>query len=408
MFDASSLTLISQPPDASIPYLSFMIQQWLNWRTVLGLIAIVIVTGTIFYSRYLSGKLAAEERQKVEQWVEAQKTILRSNDTASLILASEISRTNDEIPIIETDEKDRITGSYRNLDSARVAADPKYLQQQLQKFRNMHEPLILVLSEQPYLANKYYYGESRLQKELRYYPLIQLLIVSLFIFITIVSLRSNYRSTQNQLWAGMAKETAHQLGTPVSSLEGWLEVLRDVPGAEKLLPELEKDVQRLQLVTDRFGKIGSKPKLEQTNIVQQAENMVQYIRKRAGSKVVFHLEVKGQQPLLANVSPPLFDWVIENLLKNALDAMDEKGRIDILIAEQSNDIVIDVTDTGKGISKANLRKVFNPGFTTKKRGWGLGLTLTKRIIEQYHKGQIFVRWSEAGKGTTFRIILPRN
>ncbi|HEX6916174.1 MAG TPA: HAMP domain-containing sensor histidine kinase [Chitinophagaceae bacterium] len=385
-----------------------MFRQWLNWKTALALVAIVIVTGTIFYSRYLSRKLANEERQKVEQWVEAQRTILFSSDSASLTLASEISRMNDDIPIIETDENNRVTGNYRNLDSTRVATDSGYIRQQLRVFKSLHPPLILTISEKPYIANHYYYGESQLQKEVRYYPMIQLLIVGLFIIITLVALRSSYRSTQNQLWAGMAKETAHQLGTPVSSLEGWIEVLRDIPGNEKLIPELEKDVHRLQLVTDRFGKIGSKPKLEQTDLVRQVENMITYIRKRAGSRVAINLEVKGSQPVTGFVSPPLFDWVIENLLKNALDAMDDKGKIDITIINQAAQVLIDVADNGKGISKAHITKVFNPGFTTKKRGWGLGLTLTKRIIEQYHKGQIYVKSSEPGKGTTFRIVLRKD
>lgn len=383
-----------------------MLQQWFNWRTALAFVAIVIVTGTIFYSQYLSRKIAAEERQKVEQWVEAQKTILQSSDSASLTLASEISRTNDDIPIIETDEKDRVTGNYRNLDSNRIAADPNYLKKKLAEFKSENIPLEILISSKPYMVNRYYYGESQLQKEVRYYPLIQLFIVALFILITLIALRTNYRSTQNQVWAGLAKETAHQLGTPVSSLEGWIEVLRDIPAAEKLVPEIEKDVQRLQLVTDRFGKIGSTPKLEETDLVEKVEYMVSYIKKRAGSKVVFKLDIKDQ-PVIALVSPPLFDWVIENLLKNALDAMDGKGEINVAIIDQTTQIIIDVTDNGKGISKANIRKVFNPGFTTKKRGWGLGLTLTKRIVEQYHKGQIFVKWSELGKGTTFRIILSK-
>ncbi len=383
-----------------------MLQQWFNWRTALAFVAIVIVTGTVFYSQYLSRKIAAEERQKVEQWVEAQKTILQSSDSASLTLASEISRTNDDIPIIETDEKDRVTGNYRNLDSNRIAADPNYLKKKLAEFKSENIPLEILISSKPYMVNRYYYGESQLQKEVRYYPLIQLFIVALFILITLIALRTNYRSTQNQVWAGLAKETAHQLGTPVSSLEGWIEVLRDIPAAEKLVPEIEKDVQRLQLVTDRFGKIGSTPKLEETDLVEKVEYMVSYIKKRAGSKVVFKLHTKDQ-PVIALVSPPLFDWVIENLLKNALDAMDGKGEINVAIIDQTTQIIIDVTDNGKGISKANIRKVFNPGFTTKKRGWGLGLTLTKRIVEQYHKGQIFVKWSEPGKGTTFRIILSK-
>ena len=389
-----------------MPYLSFMFRQWLNWKTALALVAIAIVIGTIFYSQYLSRKLAKEERQKVEQWIEASNSLLDPNiqDTR---LPLKIIRDNDDIPIIWTNEKDSII-DHINLDSSKLISDTNYLARQLEELRSGNQPITWIHPGDSTRINRYYYGSTVLQKEIQYYPLIQLLIVGLFIVITIITLRTNYRSTKNQLWAGMAKETAHQLGTPVSSLEGWLEVLKDLPGTEKIVPELEKDIQRLQLVSNRFGKIGSKPKLEETDIVRQVEYMIAYIKKRAGSRVAFDMEVKGDQPVLAMVSPPLFDWVIENLLKNALDAINEKGKIEVVISNQPAQVMIDVTDNGKGIAKANLRKVFNPGFTTKKRGWGLGLTLTKRIIAQYHKGQIFVKWSEPGKGTTFRIILNRD
>lgn len=381
---------------------------WLNWRTLLAFIAIIIVSGTIFYSQYLAKKIAGDERRKMEIWVEAQRTILRSSDTASLNLASEISRTNTDIPIIETDEQDNITNNYKNLDSNLVKADSNYLKKKLEEFRDEHQPIELVLSREPLIVNRYYYGQSKLQKEVRYYPIIQLVIVGLFIIITVIAQRSRYQSIQNQVWAGLAKETAHQLGTPVTSLEGWLEVLKDIPGNEKIVPEIEKDVHRLQLISDRFGKIGSTPNLEEKDIVAQIEYMIGYIKKRAGSKVAFSLTTKGEPPVTARISPPLFDWVIENILKNALDAMDGKGHIDVVIEDLTAQIVIDVTDTGKGIGKASIPKIFKPGFTTKKRGWGLGLTLTKRIVEQYHKGQIYVKWTEPGKGTTFRIVLNKD
>ena len=205
----------------------------------------------------------------------------------------------------------------------------------------------------------------------------------------------------------MAKETAHQLGTPVSSLEGWVEMLKQRAVDEKIVRELEKDVDRLRLVSDRFGKIGSKPQLEESNIVVQIGSMVEYIRKRAGEKVNFIINAHSEAEIKAKISAPLFDWVIENLLKNALDAMEGKGSITIDIRKTEEAVNIDVTDTGKGISKQNINRVFNPGFTTKKRGWGLGLSLSKRIIEQYHKGEIFVKSSEPGKGTTFRVVLTK-
>lgn len=382
-----------------------MLQQWVNWRTGLAFVAIIIVTGTVFYSQYLSKKIAVDERQKVEEWVEASNSLLNPN-TQDTRLPLKIIKDNHDIPIIWTNEKDSIIDQI-NLDSTLLKNDKSYLQKKLDELRATNKPIVWSDPTDPRKINRYYYGNTSLLQEVSYYPIIQLLLVGLFIFITIAALKSNYRSTQNQLWAGMAKETAHQLGTPVTSLEGWIEVLKDVAGAEKIVPEIEKDVQRLQLVTDRFGKIGSKPKLEERDIVLQVQNMISYIKKRAGSRVAFNLSVKNNEPIDALISPPLFDWVIENLLKNALDAIDEKGKIDVAISENATQILIDVTDNGKGISKANIKKVFNPGFTTKKRGWGLGLTLTKRIVEQYHKGQIFVKSSEAGKGTTFRIILAK-
>ena len=385
-----------------------MIKQWFNYRTLLALVAICIVVGTVFYSQYLSKKIALDERKKVEAWVEAQKTILNSSDSASLDLASFISTGNMDIPIIETDEKDAVTGNYKNLDSTLVKTNKNYLMEQLAIFKEQSQPIIIVISEKPYMANKYYYGESSLQKEVQYYPIVQLVVVALFIIIVFIAQRTNYRSTQSQLWAGMAKETAHQLGTPVSSLQGWMEILKEVEGNEKMVAEMEKDVQRLLLITDRFGKIGSQPNLEERNIVEQVTYMMDYIKKRAGGKVEFSLDTHGETNIIAMVSPPLFDWVIENLLKNALDAMEEgKGKLSVEIKDTASQVLIDITDTGKGISKANISKVFKPGFTTKKRGWGLGLTLTKRIIEQYHKGQIFISHSEIGKGTTFRIVLAK-
>src|SRR5574338_1111911 len=205
----------------------------------------------------------------------------------------------------------------------------------------------------------------------------------------------------------MAKETAHQLGTPVSSLEGWLEMLKEKPGNEKMVQELGKDISRLRLVSDRFGKIGSAPQLETTDLVQQINSMVDYIRKRATGKVNFSIDTHGEQKIPAMISAPLFDWVIENLLKNALDAMEGKGTISIDIQNSADAVTLDVTDSGKGIARKNIAKVFKTKLTTKKRGWGLGLTLSKRIIEQYHKGEIFVKNSEPGKGTTFRIVLKK-
>lgn len=379
---------------------------WLNWKLVLAIIAIGIVSATVFYSQYLGKKIALQEQKNVEVWAEAEKTLLTSADTASINLATKIAAENASIPIIETNEKDSITGVYVNLDSLEIKANPSYLKNKLQEFKQYASPIVLVISENPKIENKYYYGKSLLAKQVAYYPIVQIVIVALFVLITLLMLQSNFKSSQNQVWAGLAKETAHQLGTPVSSLEGWIEMLKETPGNEKIVPEIEKDVNRLLLITDRFGKIGSKPNLETKNVVIQIQQMVEYIKKRAGQNVQFSILVENNlSEVLCAISPPLFDWVIENLLKNALDAMEGKGTIIITIGQINTTTFIEIKDSGKGISKQNVSKVFKAGFTTKKRGWGLGLTLTKRIIEQYHKGKIVVKQSEVGKGTTFRIEL---
>ena len=382
-----------------------MFRQLLNWRTLLALIAIAIVSGTIWYSSYLADKIVKEERQKVEEWVEASNALLNPLNTDTK-LPFKIIEDNTDIPIIAADEKGRILG-YKNLDSARAETrDSSYLREMLATYRAENKPIIFYDPVDSSRVIQYFYGHSQLLDEVRYYPLVQLLIVGLFILITLLSLRSNYRSTQNQVWAGMAKETAHQLGTPVSSLEGWMEILKESHPQESFVYEMEKDVSRLRLVSDRFGKIGSTPQLETKDVVEQVQGMVDYVKKRAGGKVAFQLHTPSAS-LPLKISAPLFDWVIENLLKNGLDAMEGRGTISVDIQESEKHVTVDVTDTGKGISSTNIGRVFKPGFTTKKRGWGLGLSLSKRIIEQYHKGSLVVKHSEIGKGTTFRIVLNK-
>jgi nitrogen-specific signal transduction histidine kinase len=383
-----------------------MIQPLFNWRTGLALIAIAIVSGTIFYSQYLARKIAREERQKVEEWVEASNLLLQDTTGISDKLVTTIITKNKTIPIIVTDEQGRIL-DYVNLDSASVSDDSGFVAKQLAQFKSQNPPIEWMNPVNERERNLYYYGHTSLLNQVRYYPLVQLFIVTLFIVITLLALTTSFRSSQNQVWAGMAKETAHQLGTPLTSMQGWVEMLKENYPEEKIIQEMEKDVNRLKLVSDRFGKIGSTPHLEEHNIVAQVSSMVEYIRKRATGKVQFHLDTHNINEIIAMISPPLFDWVIENLLKNALDAMEGKGKISIHVWQQDGSTYIDVSDTGKGIAKQNISKVFKPGFTTKKRGWGLGLSLSKRIIEQYHKGELFVKASEPGKGTTFRIVLKR-
>jgi signal transduction histidine kinase len=380
-----------------------MIRSLFNWRTGLALVAILIISGTISYSQLLAKKIASEERQRVEQWAEAGGLFLNDKTGMSDRLVGSIISSNNTIPIIQTDEKGRVI-DHANLDTAEIARDKNYIAEKLEEFKAANPPIEWSDPYDSTARNLYYYGNTLLLKQVKYYPLIQLLVVALFILVTIIALKTSFKSTENQVWAGMAKETAHQLGTPLTSLQGWIEILRESGTNEKIIAEVEKDINRLKLVSDRFGKIGSTPQLEPHDVLAQVNQMVDYIRRRAPGKIEFKVTSNTRGPIIGQVSPPLFDWVIENLLKNALDAMEGKGKIEVSI-HQDKKILIDVTDNGKGIARENISKVFKPGFTTKKRGWGLGLSLCKRIIEQYHQGELYVRQSEVGKGTTFRVVI---
>ncbi|MFN8245123.1 MAG: sensor histidine kinase [Ferruginibacter sp.] len=280
-----------------------MFSQIVNWRSGLALLAIAIVTGTIFYSNFLARKIAAEEKVKIEQWLQA-VTDINTSTSGSTNLASKILIENSEgIPMITVNERDSILDHY-NLDSARIRSDKQYLKNQLEEFKKTYPPIIWKNPYNPSQNNLVYYGESVLLKQIRYFPIIQLMIVALFIIITLIAISTRNKSTQNQVWAGMAKETAHQLGTPLSSLQGWVEMLKESPGNEKIAQEMSKDVERLKLVSDRFGKIGSIPQLEETNILQQVESMVAYIRRRSPDKVNFNIMHSGDTDITAMINAP--------------------------------------------------------------------------------------------------------
>lgn len=382
-----------------------MFTDLLNWRTALAALAILIVSGTIIYSGYVSRKIQGDEKRKVELWIEARNTLAKTENNEALTISLEIIE-NTTLPIIRTNERDSII-DHINLDSARAEKDSTYLRRKIKKFKSLNAPLLwtnpLDSTQKDYL----YFGESKLFNEVKYYPIIQLLIVAMFIIVTLILLQTRNRATQNQVWAGMAKETAHQLGTPVSSLKGWIEMLKDRDAPTEITSEIEKDILRLELISDRFGKIGSTPKYEDTNIVRRIEQMMDYMKKRASGKVVFGIHAGQYDDTTAPISPQLFDWVIENLYKNALDALDGKGSIHTYVYRYDDKVIIDVADTGKGIPRNKWARIFKPGYTTKKRGWGLGLSLTRRIVESYHRGKIYVKESEPGKGTTIRVILPK-
>jgi signal transduction histidine kinase len=382
-----------------------MFFQFLNWRSLLALVAILIVSATIFYSNYLAKKIAAGEKQKIEQWVQAANEVNDPNAAQTILSSKIFTENNQDIPMIAITEKGEILGHF-NVDTSDISNTDQHLSKKLEEFKSYSNPIIWKNPLDSTQNNMVYYGESSLLKQIRYFPLIQLFVAALFIIITLITVGLRNKSTQNLLWAGMAKETAHQLGTPLSSLQGWVEMLKEEEPNKKIALEMSKDVDRLKLVSDRFGKIGSTPQLEETELVEQVKQMVAYIKRRSPDKVIFELN-QNEPEIIAMINAPLFDWVIENLLKNALDAMEGKGKITVDIKNENTQVQIDVTDTGKGISSKNVGNVFKPGFTTKKRGWGLGLSLSKRIINQYHGGELFVKQSEPGKGTTFRITLKK-
>jgi len=377
-------------------------RQYLNWKTYLALIALIIVSASLYYTNQLAGKLADEEKKKVEELAGALKTLVKSKNDQETAFASTIITQNTTIPLIVTDEKMGIIDS-KNIDTVHSINPNKVVHEKLIEFKKLHPP---IPADYGTGVNFVYYGESYLLTQLRYFPYVQLAIIMLFLAVVLIALSAANRSLQNQVWVGLSKETAHQLGTPLSSIEAWLELLREEDPNSEATIEMQKDLDRLKLVADRFSKVGSAPQLREENLVTQLQGIVEYMQKRAPKKIAINLHYTEAE-VSVNISGSLFDWVMENLIRNALDAMAGEGRIDITITNQPQQVWVDVQDNGKGIPNYAIKRVFTPGFTTKKRGWGLGLSLSRRIIEKYHHGSIFVKQSEVGKGTTFRIILRR-
>lgn len=378
------------------------LRQYFNWRTYLVITAIGIVSASLFYTSQLASKLAVEERKKVALFAEGIKTIAAAPNNEELNFVSNIITQDSSIPRIITDESGNIQ-DLKAIDTAGIKNVSDFLKQKMIEYKSLNAPIVV---HYEFGSVYIYYGESYLLSRLRYFPYAQLAIISLFLVVVIISIGTAHRSIQNQVWVGLSKETAHQLGTPISSIEGWMEIIREELPDNNYVTEMQKDVDRLKLVADRFSKVGSEPKLQIENLVPRLEEMVDYMQKRAPGKVFISFE-KTKEIVEANISGPLFDWVIENLIRNALDAMEGIGTIIIQLKERDADVIIDVTDNGKGIPKHQISKVFLPGFTTKKRGWGLGLSLSKRIINKYHHGSIFVKQSELNRGTTFRIVLDK-
>ncbi len=375
------------------------------WKLGLLIFAVLIAFSSLFITRNLVKKLEHEERKKVELWAEGMKQLASTeNLNQDISFLFMVIKNNETVPVIVVDQNDSII-AYRNLDTTKTD-NYQYLLQKLDEMKKSYPPIQINLSDN----NKQYvyYKDSILLTQLNYYPYIQLIVFFLFILIAYLAFSSLRKSEQNLVWMGMAKETAHQLGTPVSSLMAWLELLKlNPPNDAVMLSEIENDIHRLQLIADRFSKIGSVPAPQQTNILQIIEHVTDYMQKRTSSKVQFLLQFNNHQEILIPVIEPLFEWVLENLYKNAVDAMNGEGTITISVKDFMQYIYIDVKDTGKGIPKSKHKTIFKPGYTTKQRGWGIGLSLCKRIVEVYHKGKIFVKSSEINNGTTFRIVLMR-
>ncbi|MBL4716439.1 MAG: HAMP domain-containing histidine kinase [Bacteroidia bacterium] len=379
-------------------------QKKIRWKLILFVMAVIIGLSSLWYTDYIVTQISVEERAKVELWANGTKYIANNIESdGDFSFLFDIIRNNETVPAILTDQNDNII-SDRNLDSAQTNNE-EYMKEQLIIMKSQHQPIEIELYEGQ--KNYIYYKDSFLLTQLKYYPFIQLAVISLFIMVSYFAMSASRIAEQNQVWVGMAKETAHQLGTPLSSLMALLENFKSKIGTDENVEELEKDVNRLELITERFSKIGSAPNLQDENAVEVVENSIRYLKGRTSDTVKFNVISANSEPIYAKINIPLFDWVMENLCKNAIDAINGTGTININISESPKNVFIDVQDSGKGIPKIKVKTIFKPGFTTKARGWGLGLSLAKRIIENYHSGEIYVKESEINKGTTFRIELNR-
>ena len=368
-------------------------------KIVLVVAAILIAAASLLISHKLVSDLKQEERSKMDLWAKAMNFVQEADSETDLSLALAFIEGNTTIPVIVTDAQGAVM-EYRNIDED---AD---VTEYARRMRQAGDTISIDLGAGDYLL--VCYDESTLLKRLTQYPYWQLGIVMIFVVVAIFALLSSKRAEQNKVWVGLSKETAHQLGTPISSLMAWTEMLKESYPDDELIPEMEQDVRRLERIAERFSKIGSLPEPVATSMNEVLDHVIAYMDKRTSQKVA----IKGHYPshdVMVRINASLFEWVIENLCKNAVDAMEgQAGKIDLWLLEEGDTVAVEVVDTGKGIRKKNLNNVFRPGFTTKKRGWGLGLSLAKRIVEEYHRGHIFVKQSEVGKGTTFRIELRRD
>ena len=374
-------------------------------KRIVILISFSIVTLILWNTYSFFKRFKNEERLKMEIVATAMKEFATNQDLDSdVTLEDKIIKSNTSIPMILVDENGNIgVESYLNLDPAK-AEDPAYLEAQLEIMKEQNNPIEITFAKNR--KQFIYYRNSDLLNKLSYYPLTLILILALFLALIYMMFTSSKIAEQNKLWTGMAKETAHQIGTPLSSLLGWIAILKMENVNDKYVNEIEKDVHRLNTIANRFSKIGSLPALKKLDIIAVTKSAYEYLEFRSSKQIAFTFE-SSEEKLYSNLNEELYGWVIENLIKNAIDAMLGKGELAVVIIDDTKNIKINITDTGKGMAKSQFKKIFNPGFTSKKRGWGLGLSLSKRIIEDYHKGKIVVKNSEINKGTTFQITLGK-
>lgn len=376
-------------------------------KILLVLAAVMIAVASLVVSHILTRDLADEERGKMEVWAEAMRTLNRADENTDINLVLKVINGNNTIPVIVLDSKGRVQ-DFRNIDipDAKTYSDSLAFAESMSK-QLLNENHSIRISLDDGIPTDYIdvcYSDSLMLRRLAFYPYVQLGVVMIFVVIAIFALLTSKRAEQNKVWVGLSKETAHQLGTPISSLMAWAEMLKESYPDDSLIPEMDKDVKRLQLIADRFSKIGSLPEPVPASLAEVLNHVIDYMDRRTSKKVAMVRDFP-EHDVVVKINASLFEWVIENLCKNAVDAMEGEGRITLAYREEGTRAVIEVTDTGKGIRKKDIRNVFRPGFTTKKRGWGLGLSLAKRIVEEYHHGHIFVKKSEVGVGTTFRIEL---
>ena len=370
-------------------------------KIVLVVAAVVIAVASLAISHLLVKDLQREERNKMEVWAQAMQTLQEADETTDLALVLSVIQGNKTIPVIVLDSDEQVM-DYRNVDirdkdSARYVADYGHRMYKAGHFIQIGDSVDYQLV---------CYDESTLLKRLSQYPYWQLGIVMIFVVVAIFALLSSKRAEQNKVWVGLSKETAHQLGTPISSLMAWVESLKENYPDDELIPEMNKDVKRLELIAERFSKIGSLPEPVDASMNEVLAHVIDYMDRRTSKKVEI-ISKLPEENVVVKMNASLFEWVIENLCKNAVDAMEGRGRIVLSLSDEGSKVAIEVADNGKGIRKKDLKSVFTPGFTTKKRGWGLGLSLAKRMVEEYHKGRIYVKSSEVGVGTTFRIEMPK-